>query len=62
MKEIVKKWDSISLVKRIICGLIGGIDDYALSPIQWIFAAIMILGIAMVGNLNPLNIFKKKEA
>ena len=25
MKEIIKKWDSISLVKRIICGLIVGI-------------------------------------
>ena len=46
----------------IICALIGGIDGYALSPIQWIFAAIMVIGIAMVGNLNPLNAFKKKEA
>ena len=46
----------------VICGLVAGWDGYALSAIQWIFAAIMIIGIAMVGNLNPLNVFKKKEA
>ena len=46
----------------VVCGIYGGIEGYALSPIQWIFAAIMILGIAMVGDLNPLNVFKKKEA
>lgn len=46
----------------IICGVFGGIEGYALSAVQWIFAAIMVIGIAMVGNLNPLSVFKKKEA
>ena len=45
-----------------ICGLFGGMEGFALSAVQWIFAAVMIIGIAMVGNLNPLDIFKKKEA
>ena len=46
----------------VVCGLFGGIEGYALSAIQWIFAAIMIIGIAMVGDINPLSVFKKKEA
>lgn len=46
----------------IIVGFIGGIDGYVLTPIQWIAALVMIVGIALVGNLNPLNAFKKKEA
>ena len=25
-------------------------------------AVVMVIGIALVGNLNPLNLFKKKEA
>ena len=46
----------------IICGVFGGWEGYALTPIQWIAAAVMIIGIAMVGDINPLNAFKKKEA
>ena len=46
----------------IIVGFIGGIDGYVLTPIQWVAALVMIVGIALVGNLNPLNAFKKKEA
>ena len=46
----------------IVCGFIGGIDGYVLTPVQWGAALIMIVGIALVGNLNPLNLFKKKEA
>ena len=46
----------------VCCGVLGGMEGYALSAIQWIFAAIMIIGIAMVGDINPLSVFKKKEA
>lgn len=42
--------------------MFGGWEGYALTPIQWIAAAVMIIGIAMVGDINPLNAFKKKEA
>ena len=53
---------NMGLAIGIVCGLFGGIEGYALSAIQWIFAAIMIIGIAMVGDINPLSVFKKKEA
>ena len=46
----------------ILCGLLDGQPGYMLTPIQWIAAIVMIVGIALVGNLNPLNLFKKKEA
>ena len=45
----------------IIVGLIGGQEGWAMTPVQWIAAVIMILGIALVGNLNPLDLFKKKK-
>ncbi len=35
---------------------------WILTPVQWIMAVVMVIGIALVGNLNPLNLFKKKEA
>ena len=37
------------------CMLILGLVDG-----QWIAAVVMIGGIALVGNLNPLNFFKRK--
>lgn len=46
----------------LIVGIMDGQEGWALSPIQWIAAVVMVLGIALVGNLNPLNAFKKKEA
>lgn len=46
----------------VVCGLLDGQEGWMLTPIQWIAALIMIVGIALVGNLNPLNAFKKKEA
>ena len=46
----------------IVLGLVAGIDGWMLTPIQWIMAIVMVIGIALVGNLNPLNLFKKKEA
>ena len=44
----------------IICGLIDGGVGYGMTPIQWIFAGVMIGGIALVGDLNPLNLIRKK--
>ena len=47
----------------IIVGFVGGIDGYILTPVQWIAALVMIIGIALVGNLNPLKMFgNAKEA
>lgn len=46
----------------IVCGIIGGQEGWMLTPIQWVMAVVMVIGIALVGNLNPLNLFKKKEA
>ena len=46
----------------LVYGVFGGWEGYALTPVQWIAAAVMILGIAMVGDINPLNALKKKEA
>ena len=40
----------------IVEGILDGHDGWMLTPIQWIMA------IVMVGNLNPLDIFKEKEA
>ncbi len=46
----------------VVCGLLDGQEGWMLTPVQWLAALIMIVGIALVGNLNPLNAFKKKEA
>lgn len=44
----------------IILGLVDGQPGWVLTPVQWIAAVVMIGGIALVGNLNPLNFFKRK--
>lgn len=57
MKNIIKKWNSISLVFRIICGLIIGIALGLLVP-QW--SGIGILGQLFVGALKgvaPILVF-----
>ena len=46
----------------IVLGFIDGQEGWMLTPVQWGAALIMIVGIALVGNLNPLALFKKKEA
>ena len=46
----------------IVVGILGGHEGWILTPVQWIMAVVMVIGIALVGNLNPLNLFKKKEA
>ena len=44
----------------LILGLVDGQPGWLLTPVQWIAAVVMIGGIALVGNLNPLNFFKRK--
>ena len=58
MKELVKKWNDISLVKRIIVGLIIGITLALTVPTQ--LAPIAILGSLFVGALKavaPILVF-----
>ena len=51
MKELLKKWDSISLVKRILCGLvIGAVLGFAMPNIS----VISILGTLFVGALKAV--------
>ncbi|WP_434797051.1 serine/threonine transporter SstT [Terrisporobacter vanillatitrophus] len=58
MKELVKKWNDISLVKRIIMGLIVGITLAITVPTQ--LAPLAILGSLFVGALKavaPILVF-----
>lgn len=52
MKELIKKWNDISLVKRIIVGLIIGITLAITLPTQ--LAPIAILGSLFVGALKAI--------
>lgn len=49
------------LCSWVILGLIIGQDGWALPPIAWAAAFVMSLGIFVMA-VNPLDIFKKKEA
>ncbi|SER66009.1 hypothetical protein [Parafannyhessea umbonata] len=49
------------LVTYLVVGLAMGIDGYALPPIAWIAAVVMILGILVIA-VDPKELFKKKEA
>ena len=51
MKNLIQKWNNISLIKRIICGLIIGI---ALGLIFPQATAISILGDLFVGALRGI--------
>ncbi|HBL06342.1 MULTISPECIES: hypothetical protein [unclassified Clostridium] len=44
----------------IILGVIGGMDGWALPPIVWISAVLMMFGILVIA-MNPMDLFKKKE-
>ncbi|HAR84434.1 MAG TPA: hypothetical protein DCR69_01755 [Clostridium sp.] len=44
----------------IILGVIGGMDGWALPPIVWISAVLMMFGILVIA-MNPKDLFKKKE-
>ena len=57
MKNLIKKWNSISLIKRIICGLIIGLILGLVVPQA---SVISILGTMFVGALKgiaPLLVF-----
>lgn len=44
----------------ILLGVINGMEGWALAPIAWIAAVLMIFGILVIA-MNPLDLFKKKE-
>jgi drug/metabolite transporter (DMT)-like permease len=48
------------LVTWIIVGLIMGVPGYALPPIAWVAAVVMILGILVIA-VDPKELFGKKE-
>ena len=57
MKNLIKKWNNISLIKRIICGLIIGLILGLVVPQA---SVISILGTMFVGALKgiaPLLVF-----
>lgn len=45
----------------ILLGIVCGIDGWSIPTIAWIAAVLMIFGILMIA-MNPLDLFKKKEA
>jgi drug/metabolite transporter (DMT)-like permease len=44
----------------IVLGVIAGMDGWALPPIVWIAALLMMFGILVIA-MNPMDLFKKKE-
>ncbi|MEG0157240.1 MAG: hypothetical protein RR626_08220 [Anaerovoracaceae bacterium] len=44
----------------LVLGVVCGIDGWALPPIAWVAAIMMIFGILVIA-MNPLDLFKKKE-
>ena len=44
----------------ILMGVIGGEEGWALSPIQWVMAVVIVFGIWLIA-MNPLDLFKKEE-
>ena len=45
----------------IVLGVAFGLDGWAIAPIAWVAAVVMVVGIFTIA-LNPLDLFKKKEA
>lgn len=45
----------------IVLGVVVGQDGWALAPIAWAAAIVMVIGILMI-SMNPLDLFRKKEA
>lgn len=45
----------------MVLGVAMGIDGWSMPPIAWIAAVIMTVGIFII-SMNPLDLFKKKEA
>lgn len=44
----------------VLMGLIGGEEGWALTPIQWVMAVVIVFGIWLIA-MNPLDLFKKEE-
>ena len=44
----------------IILGVFGGMEGYALAPVAWFGAVLMMFGILTI-SMNPLDIFRKKS-
>lgn len=44
----------------IILGVFGGLEGWALPPIAWIAAVLMVIGIWII-SMNPLDLFRNKE-
>lgn len=45
----------------LILGVVLGQDGWTIPPIAWVAAVVMVFGILMIA-MNPLDLFKKKEA
>lgn len=45
----------------IVLGVIGGMEGWALPPIVWISAVLMMFGILVIA-MNPMDLFRKKGA
>ncbi|MGM9567316.1 MAG: hypothetical protein ACI3W6_03965 [Clostridia bacterium] len=45
----------------LLMGVIMGQDGWALTPVQWAMAIVEVLGIWLIA-MNPLDLFRKKEA
>ena len=45
----------------VVLGLIAGQEGWAIPPIAWAAAVVMVFGILLIA-MNPLDLFKKKEA
>ncbi|MDR2035643.1 MAG: hypothetical protein LBP91_03095 [Coriobacteriales bacterium] len=50
----------VPFVSFLVLGLYLGWEGYALAPIQWIAALVMVLGIFLIA-VNPLEFFKKQK-
>lgn len=44
----------------IVLGVIGGMEGWALPPIVWVSAILMMFGILVIA-MNPMDLFRKKE-
>jgi energy-converting hydrogenase Eha subunit G len=45
----------------VLCGWIFGWEGYTLTPVQWLMALVEVFGIWVIA-MNPLDVFRKKEA
>jgi len=45
----------------LVIGVVFGQDGWALAPIAWAAAVVMVIGIFIIA-MNPLDLFRKKEA